>query len=63
MGLIETCKYYSEQEGSLSDDVWRSLILQVRLSNKVINFLEELKKLGVSEEIINKANQITKENY
>lgn len=63
MGLIETCKYYSEQEGSLSDGVWRSVLLQVRLSNKVINFLEELKKLGVSEEIINKANQITKENY
>jgi hypothetical protein len=63
MGLIETCKYYSEQEGSLSEGEWKLIMPQVRLSNKVNNFLEELKKLGVSEEVINKANQSTKENY
>jgi len=59
MKLIETCKYYSDLEGSVNDEEWKEIYQSVRFSNRVLQFVEELKKLGVEEKIISEANNKT----
>ncbi len=59
MKLIETCKYYSDLEGSVNNEKWKQIYQSVRFSNRVLQFVEELRKLGVDEKIISEANNKT----
>lgn len=57
MKFIELCNYYTELEGKLTTPEWDKVWQVVRLSNHALSFIRRLKELGISEEIINKANE------
>lgn len=61
MNLIEQLKIITEKEGSYSKEEWERYRVAVRLANKVLGFISDLEKNGVSRDIIDKASDVYKE--
>lgn len=61
MGLIEQLKFITEKEGSYSEEEWKKYQIAVRLANKVLGFISDLEKNGVSRDLIDEISDKYKE--
>lgn len=61
MSLIEELKIITEKEGSYSKEDWARYQIAVRLANKVLGFISDLERNGVSRDLIDKASDTYKE--
>lgn len=56
MKLLEECQYYSDLENTAKGKEWEEVWKIVRFSQRVLQFVNQLQKLGVDKKIINEVN-------